>query len=57
MIQLAVTDLMARRLVGEASISWRDSAMTSTGYFVMKQRGKATSRDTVAIGKRAHWRR
>ncbi|GAA2463355.1 hypothetical protein GCM10010405_54800 [Streptomyces macrosporus] len=28
MIHLAVTDLMARRLTGETTISWRDSAKT-----------------------------
>jgi hypothetical protein len=33
MIHLAMTDLMARRLTGEATISWRDPTSTDQNQF------------------------
>lgn len=44
MIHLAMTDLMARRLTGEATVSWRDpTSSDQTAHHGMKHREKTTS--------------
>ncbi|MYT19609.1 IS5 family transposase, partial [Streptomyces sp. SID7760] len=43
LVKLAMTNLMARRITGENTISWRDLKMLTTTHLGMKQRDKTTS--------------